>query len=231
MNAVDAGVAVLIVALGWTLWLGLRRHDVAIVVNAVASLVAVVIPQCIELLAPVLVSVSVSFRPLLSVWIGVAGCLHMIGMIGWYDTVWWWDHVTHTVSAALIAALLYAWLLVVEVDARPFALTASPAVVAVILTLATGVLWEVVEQAVRLVCERLGIERVLKRYGRLDTPLDIVFDGVGALLVVTTDFRLLVPLFEPIPRFTRHLLYSWVGGLAICLLVSTIIVVYGRATW
>lgn len=231
MNAVDAGVAVLLGALGWTLWLGLRRHDVAIVVNAVASLVAVVIPQCIELLAPVLLSVSVSFRPLLSVWIGVAGFLHMIGMIGWYDTVWWWDHVTHTVSAALIAALLYAWLLVVEVDTRPFVLTASPTVAAVVLTLATGVLWEVVEQAVRLVCERLGIERILKRYGRLDTPLDIVFDGVGALLVVTTDFQLLVPLFEPIPRFTRHLLYSWVGGLAICLLVSTIIVVYGRATW
>jgi len=161
---------------------------VAIVVNAVASLAAVWISQCIELLAPVLFWVSVSFRPLLSVWIGVAGCLHMIGMIGWYDTVWWWDHVTHTVSAALIAALLYAWLLVGGVDMRLFVLTASPAVAAVVLTLATGVLWEVVDQAVRLVCERLGIERVLKQYRWLDTPLDIVFDGVGALLVVTTDF-------------------------------------------
>jgi len=89
MSPAEAGLAVIILALASTLWIGVRRRDVAIIVNAVLSLVAVTMPTCIELLAPVVFDMSVSFGPLLSVLIAVAGLLHMIGMIGWYDTVWW----------------------------------------------------------------------------------------------------------------------------------------------
>jgi len=230
MSPVEAALAVVVVALGWTLWIGARRRDVAIVVNAGAALVAVAIPGGIELLAPVALDSSVSFRPLLSVVIGIAGVLHMIGMIGWYDTVWWWDHVTHTVSAALIAAIVYAWMLVVGID-TPYVPFGSLAVATVVVTLLTGIIWELLEGAVRVLCERLGIERVLKQYGRFDTPLDIVFDGVGAVLVVVADCRLLVPLFEPIPRLTRLLFYGWMLFLAVCSLVSTVFVIYARLAW
>jgi len=154
----------------------------------------------------------------------------MIGMIGWYDTVWWWDHVTHTVSAALIASIVYAWMLVIGVETVyiPFG---SPAVATVVVTLLTGITWELLEGAARVLCERLGIERVLKQYGRFDTPLDIVFDGAGAILVVVPDCRLLVPLFESIPQLTRLLFYGWVLLLVVGSFASTVIVIYGRLAW
>jgi len=82
-----------------------------------------------------------------------------------------------------------------------------------------------------VLCERLGIERVLKQYGRFDTPLDIVFDGVGAILVVVADWRLLVPLFESIPQLTRLLFYGWILFLAVGSFVSTAIVIYGQSAW
>lgn len=228
MHSVEAALAVVVVALGWTLWVGVHRRDAAIVVNAVAALVAVGIPRGVELLVPIALDSSVFFPPLLSLLVGVASLLHMIGMIGWYDTVWWWDHVTHTVSAALTAAIVYAWMLAVDTVSVP---TGSPAVATVVLTVITGMTWELLEGAVRLLCERLGTERVLKQYGRFDTSLDIVFDGVGAVLVVVADLRLLVPLFEPIPQLTRWLFYSWMFLLAVGSLVSTVIVIYGRLVW
>jgi len=136
--------------------------------------------------------------------------------------------VTHTVSAALIAAVVYAWVLVVGVDTM-FVPTESPAVATVLLTVTTGIVWELLEQAVRLLSERFGIERVLKQYGKFDTPLDIVFDGIGAILVVGADLRLFVPLFEPVPGFAQHLFYGWMLGLAFGLLVSTMIIGSDRA--
>lgn len=230
MNPVEAALAVVVVALGWTLWTGIRRRDAAIVVNGVAALLTVAIPSGVELLAAVALDCSVSVRPLLSVLIAVAGLLHMIGMIGWYDTVWWWDHVTHTVSAALIAAIVYAWMLVVGVD-TVFGPPGSPAVATVVVTVITGSTWELLEQAVRLLCERLDIERVLKQYGRFDTPLDIVFDGIGASLVVMADIRVLVPLFEPSSHLIGLLFYGWVVVLAVGSVGSTVIIIYGRLAW
>jgi len=227
MSPVEATLAVVVVALGWTLWIGVCRRDPAIVVNAVAALVVVAIPGGVGLLAPVGLDTRVSVWPLLSIVIGITGIFHMIGMVGWYDTVWWWDHLTHTVSAALIASVVYAWMLVISVDTvyGPFG---SPAVATVGVTLFMGIIWELFEGAARVLCERLGIERVLKQYGRFDTPLDIVFDGVGAILVVVADCRLLVPLFESIPQLTCFLFYGWLLFLVVGSFVPTVIMIYGR---
>ena len=230
MTLVLVSLAVVMAALGGTLSWGVRRHDVAVIVNAVLSLVAVVVPVGINLSASYWAGGQLSIPLQLPLLIGVAGLLHMLGMIGWYDTVWWWDHVTHTVSAALIAAVVYAWLLIVGSD-TPLTVPVDPRLATVGLTLLAGVVWELVEWALRLLSERLGIEGLLKHYGRFDTPLDILFDTVGAVLVVAVDVRLFVPAFAPIPEYVRLLLSGLIVALAVGCLLSVVVVAYGRSAW
>ena len=228
MTLVLVSLAVVVAALGGTLLWGVRRHDVAVVVNAVLSLAAVAVPVGADLIAPYWVGARLSIPLQLPLVIGAAGLLHMLGMIGWYDTVWWWDHVTHTVSAALIAAVVYAWLLIVG---TPSTIPIDPRLAAVGFTLLAGVVWELVEWVLRLLSERLGIERLLKRYGRLDTPLDLLFDMVGAVLVVTLDVRLFVPAFAPVSEYVRPLLSGLVVALTVVFVLSVVVIAYGRSAW
>ncbi|MFD1568126.1 hypothetical protein ACFSAU_11535, partial [Halolamina litorea] len=130
-------------------------------------------------------------------WVAVAGFLHSLGMLGRYESVWWWDHLTHTLSAALLAALLYASLLVVAPGVA--------VVGTVVVTLTLGVVWEIGELLAREVASRYDIEPVLVHYGRRDTALDLVFDAVGTVLVVALDLRLFVPIVEAIVRSTGTL--------------------------
>ena len=211
-------------ALGWTLLLGLHRRDAAITVNAVGSLAAVAVPVAVDLLAPIGHGTSSAAPVQLSLLIGIAGLLHMLGMLGWYDSVWWWDHVTHTVSAALIAAVVYAGLLVGSVDSPVAAV--DPKLLTVGLTMLAGVVWELVEWALRLFSDRLDIQGVVKRYGRLDTPLDILFDFVGSVGVVVIGLRVLVSVFAPFPDFAWLLVSGLFVGLLMCLTVSIAVITY-----
>jgi hypothetical protein len=131
-------------------------------------------------------------------------------MLGPYDSVWWWDHLTHTLSAALVAALVYAAALV----ALPtLGLSADPVTVAAVtvaLTFGGGVLWELVEILARAVGERYGVEPVLVHYGWRDTAADLVFDVVGAVLVVALDVRVFLGAAGRVPGASRLLILG--GG-------------------
>lgn len=127
--------------------------------------------------------------PELPLWVVIAGVLHSIGMLGYYESIWWWDHLTHTVSATLVTALLYAGLIVATRGAF------SPTVIATLTVASTfvvGVFWELIELGARAVGERYDIEPVLVHYGWRDTAFDMGFNLVGALLVVALDLRLFV---------------------------------------
>ncbi|RAW46623.1 hypothetical protein DQW50_03445 [Halorubrum sp. 48-1-W] len=182
-----------------TLLVGTLSRNLQAVVNGIASLVAAVTPTLAELTIGLQTGANVTFGPELSVWIAAAGFLHMLGMLGWYDTVRWWDHLTHTVSAALIATLVYASL------RSPSVLGAQvtdvyTAVFTVLFTLGVGVFWEFVELAARELGEHIDRPPVLEYYGLRDTVLDMAFNGVGAVVVVAFDVRLFVPIVEQIPR-------------------------------
>lgn len=184
----------------------LRRGDVAAAVNALVSFSAVLVPLVVELVARVALARTVHFGPELPLWIAAAGLLHSFGMLGPYDSVWWWDHVTHTVSAALVAALVYAGLIVALQHTNSGDPTGATLVgLTVAFTFASGVFWEVIELAAREVGERHDIEPVLVHYGWRDTALDLVFDVVGALVVVLGDVRVFVAAAEQAPRATSTL--------------------------
>ncbi|SFQ06821.1 MULTISPECIES: hypothetical protein [Halolamina] len=192
MGALTVGVALVGAAQLAALYVGYRRGDTAAVVNTAAAVALVLVFAAL----PVVLRDGDQPTRLagLTFWVAVAGFLHALGMLGRYESVWWWDHLTHTLSAALAAALLYAAVLVAG--------WSGAAAITLLGTTVLGVLWEVGELIAREIADRYDIEPVLVHYGWRDTAFDLVFDVVGAVLVVALDLRLFVPVVE------------WVSGAA-----------------
>ncbi|NEU56360.1 hypothetical protein [Halorussus sp. MSC15.2] len=155
---------------------GFRRRNPGAVANAVGALAATFLPDVIER------RYDVAFRPWQRVYTAVAMLAHAVGMLGPYDDTWWWDHVTHTLSATLLGGVVHA-------AARRRGRDPRPRVLAVIVC--AGVVWELLEYVVHAVSRRLGIEPLLVQYSTTDTFLDVVFDLLGALLVLAFGDRLL----------------------------------------
>ena len=156
--------------------LGLRRRNPGAVANAVVSFAATYVPDAVER------QYAVEFRPWQRAYVGAAMLTHAVGMLGPYDDTWWWDHVTHTHSATLLGGFVFA-------VARRRGSDPRPRVLAAVVSL--GLLWELVEYAVHAVTERLGVEPVLIPYSARDTALDLVFNLLGASLVLAFGDRLL----------------------------------------
>ena len=185
-----------------------RRGNVAATVNALGSFALAVLPTTLAWLGR-----PVALGPELPLWLAAAGLFHSVGMLGPYDSVWWWDHLTHTLSAALVAALVYAAAIVALPTLGFAADPAAVAAVTVALTFGAGVLWELVEILARAVGERYGVEPVLVHYGWRDTAADLVFDVVGAVLVAALDVRVFLETAERFPGVSRVVLL--VGGVVL----------------
>jgi hypothetical protein len=191
IQSLDAGVLTLQAGIAAAFLVGVYQRDPSVVVNAAVALAAVFLPA-------VTLGDVVPMGSPLSLWIGAAGFLHCLGMLGLYESVWWWDHLTHTVSAALVAALVYAVLLA-GVDGGTIGTRGGAAGVTVLLTLAVGVAWELVELAARDVGDRFDVEPVLVHYGWRDTAFDLGFDALGAVVVVLLDLRVFLPVAAALP--------------------------------
>lgn len=193
------------------LLLGVRRRNASIAANALVALAATFLPALVEYGLFTVRGVAVSVDGIVAFWIAVAGFLHMLGMFGLYEngSTWWWDHVTHLVSAAFVAAVVYGGVHGIA-RASP-GLDPPAAIVAgltLLSTLAVGVFWELLELVVHRYSRELGVEAVLIPYGRRDTALDLVFDVVGALLVVVLDVRTFVPVAAAVPSLSEWFLLA-----------------------
>lgn len=177
------------------LYASYRRENGAALVNSLAGVVVTATPAAVEFTLGALGVAKVSFTPLLTLWTGVANVLHGLGMLGYYESVRWWDHLTHALSAALVTALVYAGLLV-QVGSTPDGSRLGLAAAALAVVLVLSLVWEVAEVVMRSLGRWYGVEPVLVYYGRRDTAFDLVFDVVGAVLVLAVDLRLFVPVFE-----------------------------------
>jgi hypothetical protein len=213
-GATNGLLVVLLGGLCLALAVSVRRRDVAAAVNVLASLAAVAVSLPLAIGVPLSGGGTV-LAPALPLWIVTAGLLHSIGMLGPYESVWWWDHLTHTVSAALLAALSYAGVTVAaDAGAIPPLSTAAVAAATIGFTLAAGVFWELVELVARALGERYDVEPVLVHYGWRDTGLDLVFDFVGAVAVVLLDLRVFVEPAARVPELTGTLLL-WSTGVVL----------------
>lgn len=166
----------LVIAL--VLLVGLWERSIAVVVNAVLALAITFLPALLRR------DWDVHLDTGLTLWVTLAVLLHTLGMLGFYATVFWWDHVTHTLSATIVAGVGYA--AARAVDEYTDAIYLPPRflfVYILLFTMAFGVLWEVLEFSVRYVTDFLGVEAVLIQFSVEDTIVDLMFDLVGAVLV------------------------------------------------
>lgn len=164
----------LIVFMGVGLW----QRNVGIVVNCGVAVLATELPALLER------DYDVTMDPALVLWLTVAVFLHGAGTLGPYRSVWWWDHLTHALSASVVAGTGYATARAIDAHAENISLpTAFLFVFILIITVAFGVLWEVLEFGIGKGAIAFGTDRVLTQYGLDDSMLDLVFDVVGAVIV------------------------------------------------
>ena len=155
---------------------GLRRRNPGATVNAALAFAVTYLPDAFER------QYDIEFQPWQRTYAESATLTHAVGMLGPYDDTWWWDHLTHTHSATLLSAIVYAAARRRGVDPRPRVLGA---------VVGAGLVWEMGEYVSHAVADRLGVEPVLVMYGGQDTLIDMCFNLLGALLVLAFGDRLL----------------------------------------
>ena len=168
-------------------FIGLDRPNLGIMVNAAVGLFVVQLPAILER------DYEIPMDPALTLWITAAVFLHALGTVGvpgsrysFYETLWWWDHLTHALSASVVAAAGYAT--VRALDRHNDGIDLPPRftfVFVLLITVAFGVFWEVLEFAIQEVATLVGSTSVLTQYGLADTMLDLVFDVIGGVIVAT----------------------------------------------
>jgi hypothetical protein len=195
------------VALLVLIGLGLERGSLGIVVNATIGLGVTQLPAVLER------DYQIGMDPALTLWITAAVFLHALGTAGlpgsstnFYRSIWWWDHLTHTLSSSIVAAAGYATARAVERHSDSVSLPDRFMFVFILLfVLAFGVFWEVVEFGVAGVATLSGTTGVLVQYGLSDTMLDLLFNTLGGVVVAVWGTAHLTDLVGTIAeRFERH---------------------------
>ncbi|MFW6318410.1 MAG: hypothetical protein ACOC06_08095 [Halorubrum sp.] len=122
--------------------------------------------------------------PWLALWITSAVFLHTVGSAGFYARIEWWDHVTHSLSASVVAAAGYTALRGVDLHSDGIQIPSRFAFVfIVVVVLAFGVLWELFEFGLDIVATETGIDMPLAQHGLEDTISDLTYNTIGAVLV------------------------------------------------
>ncbi|QLG47746.1 hypothetical protein [Natrinema halophilum] len=167
------------------LFVGIDRGNGGIVINTAVALAVTQLPPILER------DYEIPMDPRLTLWITTAVFLHAFGTVGLpgatttlYTDIGWWDHLTHALSASLVAGAGYATVRAFDEHAEGVHLPQRFIAVFILLfVLAFGVLWEILEFAIALSADAFGIDAVLTQYGLGDTMLDFVFNSIGALIV------------------------------------------------
>lgn len=111
----------------------------------------------------------------LVLWITIAMIFHTAGSLGLYEQYQWYDEITHTFSATLIAGVGYASFRALELHSDTIDVPSEfRAVFIVVFVLAAGVFWEVLE---------FSLGGLVAVYGIDDIVTDFVFNAVGAIVV------------------------------------------------
>lgn len=172
---------------------GVRRHDPSVIVNGIVSLAFAAMPRYLE------TRYGARFHSWQRLWVSTAALVHTLGMLGPYDRIWWWDHLAHTLSGVVVAGATDVVFraevarsnhIALSPDFRPAAITG--------VTLGFGFFWEALEYIIHAIAERQGLDPLLVHYGRRDAVGDIIFDLLGASLVILFGERALFNVIESI---------------------------------
>lgn len=174
-RTIHAGLRASIVAV---LVAGVVARNVSVILNAGIALGVTTLPALLERDLDVRLGVG------MTVWITAALALHSVGMVALYDTIPWWDHLTHLVSGTLVAGVGYATVRALDEHSDRIVMPGMYLGLFVVLfTMAGGVVWELLEHGGREVARSLDMAPILNIYGIEDTIMDLLFDGLGGLVV------------------------------------------------
>lgn len=124
--------------------------------------------------------------PWLGLWITLAVSLHTTGSAGLYQQLDWWDHLTHAMSASLIAAIGYTFARAVDLHSDEIHIPKQFAFVFILLVVMSfGVIWELFEFGLDIVADTTGVSMPLAQHGLDDTVRDMMFNTLGAIMVAT----------------------------------------------
>ena len=127
---------------------------------------------------------DLSLDPWLALWVTTAVFLHTLGSVGLYARVGWWDHLTHALSASLMAAVGYTTARAIDLHSDDIYIPTKFFFLYIfVIVLSFGVLWELFEFALDILATATGVTMPLAQHGLDDTVLDIMYNSVGALLV------------------------------------------------
>ncbi len=192
-------------------WLG----NVGIIVNAGISLLVAQLPPILERDYHIPMDVA------LTLWLTTAVFLHALGTIPLptdvvdivvsvpdgrayvtlYGSGGWWDHLTHSLSASVVAGVGYATARAFDVHSEDIYLPPQFMFVYLLLfVVAFGVFWEVIEFAIGESARLFGVGSVLTQYGLQDTMLDLVFNLLGGLVVAVWGTAYLTDVVDAISR-------------------------------
>ncbi len=129
---------------------------------------------------------NIPLDPWLGLWITLAVFLHTMGSAGLYAQITWWDHLTHAMSASLVAAIGYTFARVVDIHSDQIHIPSRFAFVFIlIVVMAFGVIWELFEFGLDIAAQETEIAMPLAQHGLDDTVRDMMFNTVGAIVVAT----------------------------------------------
>jgi uncharacterized protein (DUF697 family) len=168
------------------LFVALDHRNVGGVVTAAVALGVTKLPSVLER------DYRLELDAGLTLWLTTAVFLHTIGVvvlpgteIVLYNEIPGYDHVTHALSASVVAGVGYATVRAFDDHSDEVDLPRRFTFVFVLLfVLAFGVGWEILEFTIGEVTEALGIAvSGATQHGLEDTMMDIVFNTVGGVVV------------------------------------------------
>lgn len=129
---------------------------------------------------------EVPLDPWLGLWITLAVFLHTMGSAGLYARIGWWDHLTHAMSASLVAGIGYTFVRALDIHHDNIRLPGRFTFVFIlIVVMAFGVIWELFEFGLDIAADETGITMPLAQHGLDDTVRDMMFNTLGAIVVAT----------------------------------------------
>ncbi|MDY6764134.1 MAG: hypothetical protein SV377_00340 [Halobacteria archaeon] len=166
-----------------------------LLVNSAMSLAILYLPAILER------DYEIYMDTRLTLWITSAVFLHAVGALGVYKQVWWYDHVTHTLSSTVVAGAGYATVRAIDEHTDSVHLPRQFIFVFILLfVLAFGVLWEVLEFGIGYASQEFGTARILTQYGVEDTMMDLLFNTLGGIIVAVWGTAYLTDLTGSIRR-------------------------------
>ncbi len=161
-------------------FVGMYLGDTHVVLNAVIALGITFVPSVLTR------KYYISLDPSLTLWITLAVFLDALGTLSFYDTVARWDHLTHSLSASVIAAAGYVTIRTVDIYTDELYIPPRFMFIFIILfVLAAGVIWEILEFLTDEMVVKFEMKAFLTQHGIDDTMWDMFFDLLGALAVAT----------------------------------------------